>query len=111
MTAKPIGDQAQILCGTSCDPGQGMLMDDQNFDFHKILKICEHFDGFCLTMYTKRKCSQLKKKMGLTGLESLVRKKVYQLQLTKILQHFHSIFLKFLFSFLFFLLFVSFMRA
>ena len=98
MTAKPIGDQAQILCGTSCDPGQGMLMDDQNFDFHKILKICEHFDGFCLTMYTKRKCSQLKKKMGLTGPKSLVRKKV---TITK----------NFCFVSYFFLLFVSFMRA
>ena len=61
-------DRAQIFCGTSRDPREGLRMIEilniclhQNsifIKFLKILKIRELF-LFCFTMYTKRTCSQL----------------------------------------------------
>ena len=67
--------RVQIPCGTWHDP-MGRFMDDRNFknlpptkiDFHYIFKIHDFFiicDFFCFTMYTKRKCSQLKQKQAL----------------------------------------------
>ena len=61
-------DRAQIFCGTSRSPREGLWMIKisniclyQNsivIKFFKILKIRELF-LFCFTMYTKRTCSQL----------------------------------------------------
>ena len=68
-------DRAQIFCGTSRDPREGLwLIEILNICLHqnsiaikflKILKIREFFVKirelflFCFTMYTKRTCSQL----------------------------------------------------
>ena len=60
-TAQPI-DRAQILCGTSHDPGEGLWMlkitkklFPKPFDLYEILKLFIIIVLYC----TKRRCSQI----------------------------------------------------
>jgi len=64
-------DRAQILCGTLNDPGEGLYMINilrislqQNSIFIHEIFFIKSAIFFLITMYTKRKCPQLKKKMA-----------------------------------------------